>query len=207
MNIPNLISISRLLIMPSIVWFILSGELAVAFWIFFVAAMSDAIDGIIAKKFDLVTQLGMYLDPLADKILLVSVYFTLGHQGFLPIWLVILVIFRDVLIVGGAILFETLTRSLFMDPLWVSKLNTLLQVILAGVVLYVNGYHINYLWLCEMLHWAVGFTTVISGISYVMIWGTRAVKLEKKSNRQTGLTVKTLSEEENTEKHNRDLAA
>ena len=207
MNIPNLISVSRLLVMPVIVWFILSGELALAFWFFFVAAASDAIDGIIAKRFDMVTQLGKYLDPLADKILLVSVYFTLGNQGFLPVWLVILVVFRDVLIVGGALLFETLTRSLFMDPLFVSKLNTFLQVILAGVVLYVNGYQINYAWLCELLHWTVGFTTVTSGISYVIIWGSRAANLENKTNRQIALNMKHTSKIGDDKKRKREIAA
>ena len=95
MNLPNLISLARLLSVPLMVWVILAGKMEFAFWLFIVAGISDAVDGFIAKHFGATSAIGKYLDPLADKALLVSVYVTLGHAGYLPTWLVILVVFRD----------------------------------------------------------------------------------------------------------------
>ena len=98
MNIPNLITLCRLAAVPLVIWLILDDDMMIAFWIFFAAALSDAADGIIAKHFDMETVFGAFLDPIADKALLVGVYLTLGNEGLLPTWLVILVVFRDILI-------------------------------------------------------------------------------------------------------------
>ena len=112
MNVPNTITLARLAAVPILVWLILVNDLQIAFWVFLAAALSDAIDGIIAKHFNAETVFGAYIDPIADKALLVGTYITLGHEGFLPIWLVILVVFRDIVIVGGALVFHTVTQSL-----------------------------------------------------------------------------------------------
>ena len=130
MNIPNLITLCRLAAVPLVIWLILNDDMMIAFWIFFFAALSDAADGIIAKQFDMETVFGAFLDPIADKALLVGVYLTLGNEGLLPTWLVILVVFRDILIVGGALLFQTVTQSLTMQPLMISKINTVLQLVI-----------------------------------------------------------------------------
>ena len=104
MSPPNVISLGRLLSVPLTVWVILQGYFVVAFGIFVAAGVSDAVDGFLAKRFGMETELGRYLDPLADKALLVAVFITLGQMGYLPVWLVILVVSRDVLIIGGVLL-------------------------------------------------------------------------------------------------------
>ena len=178
--IPNLISFGRLLAVPVNVWLILSGQLMAAFWLFIIAGISDAADGFIAKRFDVETELGKFLDPIADKALLVSVYITLGHENHIATWLVIMVVFRDVLIVGGAILFQTLTHSLTMKPLVVSKINTAVQIILAALVLGALGFEMNSGWfvLIDIMVYVTAMTTLISGSAYVITWGRIAATME-----------------------------
>ena len=104
MSIPNLITLGRILLVPIVVWAIASGTMWIAFVLFLVAGVSDAVDGFLAKRFHMTTELGSYLDPLADKALIVSIYLALGVNGFIPRWLVIMVVSRDILIVGGIML-------------------------------------------------------------------------------------------------------
>src|SRR5947207_5152542 len=128
LNLPNLISLGRLLLVPLAISLILDGNYWAAFWVFVVAGVSDALDGFIAKRFNRRTRLGALLDPLADKVLLVSVYVTLGVAGQIWAWLVVLVVFRDVMIVGGFLLIQALaTLPRPLQPLLVSKLNTGVQ--------------------------------------------------------------------------------
>ena len=104
MSIPNLITLARILLVPVVVWAIASGQMLIAFLLFVAAGVSDAVDGFLAKRFGMTSELGAYLDPLADKVLIVSIYVALGITGALPRWLVILVVSRDILIVGGVML-------------------------------------------------------------------------------------------------------
>src|SRR5690348_14357107 len=135
LNLPNLITLGRLLLVPLAISLILEGSYWVAFWVFVIAGVSDALDGFIAKRFDLRTRLGALLDPVADKVLLVSVYVTLGVAGQLWAWLVVLVVFRDVMIIGGFLLIQALaTAPKPFQPLFISKVNTGVQV---GFVAYV----------------------------------------------------------------------
>ena len=149
-----------------------------AFWVALVAAISDAVDGIIAKRFNMQTTLGAFLDPIADKALLVSVFIALGHEGFLPIWLVILVVFRDALIVGGALLFHTLTQSLEMTPLMVSKVNTVLQLILGVTVVGSEAFGLDTAAVRDPLIYATGLSTLVSGATYVVGWIGRTGEIE-----------------------------
>lgn len=179
-NVPNMITLARLLAVPVAVWLILQGLLLGAFWVFVAAGISDALDGFLAKRFNAETELGRYLDPLADKALLVSVYLTLGHQEHLVMWLVILVVFRDLLIVGGALLYQVMARTLTPRPLLISKINTALQIILAGAVLAKPGLGIN-TWLetfIAAMIYAVAASTFLSGAAYVIEWGRRIIALE-----------------------------
>ena len=178
MSIPNFISIGRLLCVPLTVWLILVGHMTSAFWLFVAAGLSDAIDGFIAKRFNATTELGGYLDPIADKALLVSVYVILGLTGWLEDWLVILVVFRDLLILGGAILYHIVTQSLTMQPLYVSKINTVCQIALAIAVLASAGLDIDLEGLVSILVYVVAATTFISGAAYVVTWSRRAAALE-----------------------------
>ncbi len=180
MNVPNLISLGRLLSVPVAVWLILADQIQAAFWLFIAAGISDAVDGFIAKRFNAETKLGRFLDPIADKALLVSVFITLGQEGLLQAWLVILVVFRDAVIVGGALLFETLTHSLTMEPLKISKFNTVAQIVLAATVLGFNGFEIKDPGIVSALAIVVALTTVLSGLLYVVKWTGRATDMEDK---------------------------
>ncbi|MCP5368737.1 MAG: CDP-alcohol phosphatidyltransferase family protein [Hyphomicrobiales bacterium] len=177
-NVPNLITLARILSVPVAVWLVLTGHMLAAFWVFVAAGISDAMDGFIAKRFNAVTELGAYLDPLADKALLVSVYVTLGQQEYLATWLVILVVFRDVLIVAGALLFETLTHSLTMQPLMISKVNTAAQIVLAALVLGFNGFGIDDRMAVQVMVPVVAVTTLASGAAYVIKWSRQWALME-----------------------------
>ena len=141
LNLPNLITIARILLVPVMVWAIASQEMAVAFFLFLAAGLSDAVDGFLAKRFGMASELGAYLDPLADKVLIVSIYVSLGITEAIPRWLVILVVSRDLLIVGGIMLSWVLGNPIKVKPLMVSKLNTVAQILLAGFVLAALGFH------------------------------------------------------------------
>lgn len=179
MNLPNLITLGRLLCVPLAIWLVLSDDLGAAFWLFVAAGLSDAIDGFIAKRFDQRSRLGALLDPIADKTLLVSMYVTLGVAGHLPNWLVILVVFRDALIVGGFLLVTTLAHAMRWEPLFVSKLNTALQIGLIAVVLGRLGLGIPDFGLGRLLIYAVAATTVISGAGYLVRWGRALAGVEE----------------------------
>ena len=178
--VPNLITLARLLAVPVTVYALLSGAYPLAFWLFVAAGISDALDGIIAKRFNVTSEVGAYLDPLADKALLVAIFVTLGYLDLVAVWLVILIVFRDFLIIGGAILFQTLTQSLHMEPLMVSKTNTLAQILLACLVLAQLTFPVPLAVPIEVLVYIVSATTVASGGAYVIKWGRRAVSMEKK---------------------------
>jgi cardiolipin synthase len=179
-NLPNLISLARLLTVPVVIWAMLADEMALAFWLFIAAGVSDAVDGFLAKRLGQRTVVGGFLDPLADKALLVSVFLTLGKVGYLPLWIVILVVSRDVLIVGGAILFQTLTHSLKPEPLMVSKLNTVAQIVLAASTLGSLAMGAEWHMAITVLIWVVAATTLASGGSYIVQWSRRVSTMEGK---------------------------
>jgi cardiolipin synthase len=134
-SIPNIITLGRILLVPIIVWAIASSQMEIAFAVFIVAGVSDAVDGFLAKRFDMTSELGALLDPLADKALLVSIYMALGIGGSIPRWLVILVVSRDIMIVAAVIVSWLFDKPVAMKPLMVSKLNTGAQVAFAALVL------------------------------------------------------------------------
>lgn len=176
MSIPNIITFGRLLAVPLAVYLILQHELGYAFWLFILAGLSDAVDGAIARMFRSRTMLGAYLDPLADKALLVSVYLSLVSIGEVPLWLVILIVFRDLMIIGGAMLLYTLKEKLAMQPLGISKVNTAVQILLAGAVLAPIGFGlreplIGGASILQVLVWACALTTAASGVAYVIRGG------------------------------------
>lgn len=179
MNLPNLISLARLLAVPLIVWLLLTEAWTGAFLAFVAAGLSDAVDGFLATRLNMRSYVGAYLDPIADKTLLVSIYLTLGYQMVLPLWLVILVVSRDILIVGGTILLFMLNHAPRIQPSLVSKLNTLLQITLASVVIGVLAFSL------DMLHHAVTalaiavtVSTVVSGTGYLVAWTRRVAAMD-----------------------------
>ena len=171
LNIPNLITLGRILLVPVVVWAISTpGAMWIAFVLFVAAGVSDAVDGFLAKRFGMASELGAYLDPLADKALIVSIYLTLGINGAIPRWLVILVVSRDILIVGGIILSWVIGKPLKIKPLLVSKLNTAAQILFACVVLGSLGFDIKADMLTLGLMALVTALTLLSVAAYVAEW-------------------------------------
>jgi cardiolipin synthase len=170
LSIPNLITLGRILLVPVVVWAISSGAMWAAFVLFLAAGVSDAVDGYLAKRFNMTTVLGAYLDPLADKALIVSIYVTLGISGVIPHWLVILVVSRDILIVGGVMLSWLVGSPMKVKPLLVSKLNTVAQIAFACVVLGSLGFGIETGILTLVLMGLVAALTLMSVAAYVAEW-------------------------------------
>ena len=170
MSIPNFITLGRILLVPVIVWAIASSQMEIAFAIFVIAGVSDAIDGFLAKRFNMASELGALLDPLADKALLVSIYVSLGIWGAVPRWLVILVVSRDIMIVGAVIVTWLFGKPIPMKPLMVSKLNTVAQVAFAALVLASLGFGFRSSPYDLIL---MGFVTVLTLLSvsfYLVVW-------------------------------------
>jgi cardiolipin synthase len=178
LNAPNLITLMRLALVPVAVRLILTQRYGAAFWVFVAAGVSDALDGYIAKRFDLRTRLGALLDPAADKALVVGVYLTLGLAGQLPAWLVALVLLRDVLIVLGFVLIRSAGAHRDFDPLYISKVNTFLQIALVAFVLARLGLDIEAGPATKLLIAATGTTTVLSGMSYLARWARILLRSE-----------------------------
>ena len=173
MNIPNLISIFRILLVPVIIWLLAAKRFDEALILFFIAAISDGLDGALARLLKQQTKLGAYLDPIADKALLVSIYIVLGMHGIIPLWVVIAVVFRDILIVCGTVFLFILGREVTIQPLKVSKLNTFLQLALVIYLLIQLSIGIHVPYVIPYLYWLVGMTTIVSGAAYLSIWLSR----------------------------------
>jgi len=169
-NIPNSLTLVRIVLVPLVVWLIIDHEMTAAFLLFLLAGFSDAADGYIAKRYGWRSELGAYLDPIADKALLVSIYVTLGLAGHLPVWLVIAVVSRDILIVGAVVLSWMLSRPLTMHPLLISKVNTFAQIVLAGLVLAELGLGLGLEPVVKVLIWVTGALTILSAAAYFWAW-------------------------------------
>jgi cardiolipin synthase len=169
-TLPNLITIGRLFLVPFTVWLIVKGESATAFWIFILAGVSDAVDGFLARQFNLRSVLGSYLDPLADKVLLVSIYVTFAVLNEIPLWLAILIVSRDILIIGAVMLAGMLGQPVEMRPRIISKANTVAQIVLAGLVLADLAYPINLMMMRNLVVILVGFLTIASTLVYAVDW-------------------------------------
>ena len=143
MNIPNLITMMRLVLVPAVIVMISQERWGTAFVLFAVAGISDAADGLIARRFDMRTEFGAYIDPLADKALLVSIYVTLSVIGVLPAWLAVMVVSRDLMIVAAILISRLMDRPVAIKPLFVSKLNTAAQIAFAGIVLAMHAFAIS----------------------------------------------------------------
>jgi len=170
LSIPNLITLGRILLVPVVVWAITAGEMRIAFVLFLAAGISDAVDGFLAKRFGMATELGAYLDPLADKAMLVSIYVALGITEAVPRWLVILVVSRDIMIVSAVILSWLVDKPVPLKPLLVSKLNTVAQIGLACVVMAALGFGFNAEIATVALTALVTALTLLSVAFYVAEW-------------------------------------
>jgi cardiolipin synthase len=170
LTFPNLITLGRILSVPVVVWAIAAGEMRIAFLLFLLAGISDAVDGYLAKRFDMTSELGRYLDPLADKVLIVSIYVALGIAEAIPRWLVILVVSRDIMIIGAVMLSWLVGQPIEVKPLLVSKLNTVAQILFAGLVLASLGFQFEAEAAKLVAMAAVAGLTLLSVAFYVAEW-------------------------------------
>jgi cardiolipin synthase (CMP-forming) len=177
-SIPNIITLGRILLVPFIVWAIASNQMEIAFAIFIVAGVSDAVDGFLAKNFNMTSELGALLDPVADKALLVSIYVALGIWGAVPRWIVILVVSRDIMIVGAVIVSWLYGKPIPMKPLMVSKLNTVAQVAFAALVLGSVGFGFDASPYDLVLMGLVTIFTLLSVSFYLVEWARHMSTVE-----------------------------
>jgi cardiolipin synthase (CMP-forming) len=157
-------------LVPIVVWAITSGQMRIAFLLFLIAGVSDGIDGFLAKRFHMASELGAYLDPLADKALIVSIYVSLGIAGGLPIFLVILVVSRDIMIISAFMLSLLIGKPMPIRPLFVSKANTVAQILLATLVLAEQAFGFDATVAGEVLMAAVAVLTLLSIAFYLAGW-------------------------------------
>jgi cardiolipin synthase len=162
--------LGRILLVPVVVWAIISGEMRFAFLLFLAAGISDAIDGFLAKRFHMASELGAYLDPLADKALIVSIYVSLGVAGALPIFLVILVVSRDIMIISAFMLSWLVGKPMPVRPLFVSKANTVAQILLATLVLAEQAFNFDAVLAAQLIMGLVAILTLLSIAFYLAEW-------------------------------------
>lgn len=170
MTVPNFITLLRFLMVPAVVYALLLGEMLPAFIIFVVAGISDGIDGFVARHYNQQSELGAYLDPIADKLLLVTVFVMLAILDFLPQWLVVLVVSRDVLIIMAVLLSSVMAQPVDMNPIFISKANTALQIALVSVVLAELAFNTGFGELRNILIYVVAALTVLSATAYLRLW-------------------------------------
>jgi len=177
-DLPNLISIARILLSLPVAYLLLEQRFAEALLLFFVAGVSDGVDGFLAKRFGWHSRLGSILDPLADKILLITSYLCLALVDIIPLWLMMMVFSRDLIIIVGAAAFHVFFGKFEMAPTWISKINTTLQIILVLALVLSHGLYPLSADLLLWLVYGVSVTTVLSGLDYIWIWGRKAYHLK-----------------------------
>jgi cardiolipin synthase (CMP-forming) len=174
-HIPNALCVFRMLLVVPVAWLLARGEYWATLWVFAVAAASDGLDGFLAKRFGWTSELGKILDPLADKILLVSVFIALAVLGLVPIWLAGAAVARDVVITGGAIAYNWLYGYPNGRPTPISKLNTLCQILYLLLVVAAHALQRTFEPIITILGALMFVTTVVSGLDYVLTYSRKAI--------------------------------
>lgn len=169
-SLPNFITITRLVLTPAVIAMVAEERWKAAFLIFVVAGVSDALDGWLARTFSLQSELGAVLDPLADKALIISIYVSLAISGHAPIWLAILIVSRDMLIVGGVAVARFLSRPMEVRPHVASKMTTAAQLMLAALILAGEAYGLRLEALETILIGSVTALTIASASVYLWLW-------------------------------------
>lgn len=173
-QLPNLITLARMFLTIPIVWFLYQGDYWPALVLLAIAGFSDVVDGHLVRRYGWTTRLGAWLDPAADKILMLGIYLAVTLSGLLPIWLLFLVAGRDLWLSLGSLAYRHWVGPLHVEPLMISKINTLFQILLVlGAILKVGILELDPVWI-RLLIAIVAFTTVASGLAYTVVWGQRA---------------------------------
>lgn len=176
-KLPNLLTLSRIVLTPLIVYAILREQASAALILMIIAGISDGLDGFLAKRFQQQTTIGAYLDPIADKLLLVSCIVALFLIDRVPLFLFLAVLFRDVIILLGALAYEMVTHQLKMQPTYLSKLTTTVQIIYVAIMLLHMAYPLSPL-LLAVAEWLTFAVTCASGLHYMWLWSLKAMREE-----------------------------
>ncbi len=182
-DIPNSISILRIILVVPIAYFLWHQNYSLALLFFLIGGLSDGLDGFLARRYHWESELGVMLDPLGDKLMMLTAYLLLGWHSLLVWWLVGLVIFRDLVIIIGTLLYRKLIGTEKFKPLFISKLNTVLQILLVLLVMFSQIVSLSPL-IIDSLFWSVVATTLMSGYAYIHIWGSRAWRILKRNEAQ-----------------------
>lgn len=166
-QIPNIITVMRIILIAPFLYAMLNDQYSMAFYIFLVAGLSDGIDGFLARHFQWTTQFGVFMDPLADKLLMMSSFIVLAWFGKLPLWLFVIVILRDVVIMSGIAGIFYVRGNVDFEPSMISKINTGLQVLLIGLLLFELAFHAVAAYLLEGVMYCVAVMTLLSLMGYV----------------------------------------
>lgn len=175
LNVPNILTLVRLALIPTVAYFLATKAYGLALPVFLVAALTDFMDGYIARRFKLVSTLGATLDPIADKLNVLVVIVLLAWQELIPLWLAIAVVTRDIVIAGGALAYRAAFGHLQIAPTRLSKLNTLVEfsmllLVMAAAARWVDSGR----WMATLF--LICFATVVaSGAQYVWVWGRKAI--------------------------------
>lgn len=176
--IPNAISIIRIIMVVPIAFCLWNENYLTALILFLVGGLSDGLDGFLARRYHWETKLGVILDPMGDKLMMLTAYLLLGWYALLPWWLVALVIGRDLIIVIGTLLYRRVIGEAKLKPLFISKLNTAVQIVLVLLVMLSQVISIPAL-VTESFIWIVVVTTLLSGYAYINEWGRRSWRILK----------------------------
>lgn len=169
-TIPNLLTFARLLLAPFVAWQLLVLQYEAAFWLFAIAASTDLLDGVLARLLDQRSEFGVWLDPIADKTMLLTTLLLLTWDALLPLWFAALVLTRDAIVLGGAAAYRRLTGGLQVAPTWLGKSAIFLEFILVGIALAEAAFHFG---MGSSLPWLVAATAAVaavSGVQYVRLW-------------------------------------
>ena len=183
LTLPNLLTLARVFLVPFVAWHLLLRDFDWAFWLFLVAAVTDLLDGALARLLDQKSEFGAWLDPVADKLMLLTTLFMLAWDAVLPVWLAVVVGGRDLIVVGGALAYRAVTGGLQVAPTWLGKLATLLEFVLVTLALAESALEFGMADLIPAMAAATGGVAAASGLHYMWCWSVKTCDFLK--NRQT----------------------
>jgi cardiolipin synthase (CMP-forming) len=180
--LPNILTVIRIILVVPFVMLLLADQFTSALVVFIAAGLSDGLDGLLARRFGWVSRFGEITDPIADKLLMVCSYSTLCYLQMLPWWLFVLILLRELLIVGGAYCYHHLFGAFKVAPTFLSKANTFLQILLVVLAIALHAFNWPYQSQLQMMIYLVMTSTILSGAQYAMLWGSRAFNNIKQDN-------------------------
>lgn len=178
-QIANIITVLRVLMVPVVVYLLLAGEHRAALWVFVAAGVSDALDGFIARQFNQFSRFGAILDPIADKSLIGAMVLTLAWLGLIPLWVVAVVVARDLVILAGATSYRLVVGPFDMQPTLPGKLCTFSQLALLVAVLVDEAGYLDLGGILPGAYAVVAAISVLSGLHYVWLWGGKAIRARR----------------------------